>query len=265
MSTATIRSGQPRLVGDAVTIAWRNILNLRRNPTVLVFSTIQPIIFVLLFRYVFGGAIQLKGQFSSVPYVDYLMPGVFAQTIVFGGMQTGVGLADDMGRGLIDRFRSLPMARSAVLIGRTSADLVRNVFVIALMVAVGFLVGFRVHTNVLGLLAGVGVMLTFSFALSWIFATVGMSIGNAEATQAASFPLAAPLIFASSAFLSPDSISVGWLRWWARNQPVSQVCDAVRHLVLGGPTTASVVKALLWSIGIVAVFAPIAVMRYRRT
>ncbi|MCU1345624.1 MAG: hypothetical protein JWL70_1890 [Acidimicrobiia bacterium] len=264
MSAPVLSSDKPSLVGDALTITWRNLLNMRRNPTVLIFSTVQPVIFVLLFRYVFGGSIKLGGAYRDVPYVDYLMPGVFAQTIVFGATQTGVGLADDLRKGLIDRFRSLPMARSAVLLGRTLADLVRNVFVIALMVGVGYLVGFRTQTNALGLLAGCGVMLVFSYSLLWVFATLGMIIGDPEATQAASFPLLAPLVFASAAFISPETISVKWLQFFARNQPVTQAIDAVRHLVLGGPTAAAVVRALAWSVGIVVVFAPLAVSRYRK-
>jgi ABC transporter DrrB family efflux protein len=247
-------------VADALTIAWRNLVNLRRSPQLLVFATIQPVIFVLLFRYVFGGAIQVTG----FRYVDFLMPGIFAQTITFGAINTGVGLAEDLNKGLIDRFRSLPMARSAVLIGRTVADIARNVFVITLMVIVGFMVGFRVHTNALGLIAGVALMLLFSFSLSWIFATIGLAIGNAEAAQAASFPILAPLTFASSAFVQTSSMP-GWLQGFAKHQPVTVTVDAVRALCLGGPTTGKVLAAVAWSVGIVAVFAPLAVRRYRNS
>ena len=266
-STAPSSASGPRLVADAVTVTWRNILNLRRNPQVLVFSTVQPVIFVLLFRYVFGGAINVgnvPGFPSPLKYVNYLMPGIFAQTITFGAVNTAVGLADDLNKGIIDRFRSLPMARSAVLIGRTLADLARNVFVVILMILVGFAVGFRYSTSFLGLVAGALVIFGFAFALSWVFATVGLYIGNAEAAQAASFPLLAPLTFASSAFVAVKNMP-GWLQPFARNQPVTVVIDAVRHLVLGGPTSAAVVKALAWIVGIVAVFAPLAVARYRRS
>src|SRR5262249_11588996 len=151
---------------DALTVTWRNLVGMTRNPQVLVFSTIQPIIFVLLFTYVFGGAIKIPGVDH---YVDYLMPGVFAQTVVFGSMQTGIALAEDLQKGLIERFQSLPMARSAVLAGRTLADLVRNVFVILIMVAVGFAVGWRIHTSVFQLIIGLLVMLLFAHSLSWIF------------------------------------------------------------------------------------------------
>src|SRR3977135_2208367 len=158
-------------VYDPKTIAWRNLITIRRLPQLLVFSLIQPVIFVLMFRYVFGGAIHIGGPF---PYVDYLMPGVFAQTVAFGAIQTGIGLAEDLHKGLIERFRSLPMARSAVLSGRTLADLTRNVFVMCLMVAIGYLVGFRIHTDVIGLVAGMAVMLLFGFSLTWLFAILGL-------------------------------------------------------------------------------------------
>jgi len=256
------RSALGWAVADTKTIAWRNLVTLRRLPQLLVFATVQPVIFVLMFRYVFGGAIHVSGR---IPYVDYLMPGVFAQTVAFGAIQTGVGLAEDLNKGLIERFRSLPMARSAVLAGRTLADLIRNVFVIALMLAVGYLVGFRVQTNALGLVAGMAVMLLFGFSLTWIFAIIGLSVSNAETAQAASFPILAPLVFASSAFVPVNSMP-GWLQAFAKNQPVSVAIDAVRSLVLGGQyaSTEKVLASLAWSIGIIAVFAPVAVRRYRR-
>lgn len=244
---------------DTLTIAGRNLMGMKRVPQVLVFSTIQPVLFVLMFRYVFGGAIQVPG----VDYVDYLMPGIFAQTIAFGSIQTGVGLAEDLGKGLIERFRSLPMARSAVLAGRTVADLARNLIVFSLMVAVGFLVGFRVHTGVVAFLAAVALLLAFAFALSWVFATLGLAVGNAEAAQAAAFPVLAPLVFASSAFV-PLEAQPGWLQVFSAHQPVTITVNAVRALVLGGPTLSLALQSLAWSVGIVAVFAPLAVRRYRR-
>jgi ABC-2 type transport system permease protein/oleandomycin transport system permease protein len=246
-------------VADTTAIAGRNLRAMFRVPQMIVFSTIQPVIFVLMFRYVFGGAIAVPG----VRYVDYLMPGIFAQTITFGAMQTGVGLAEDLGKGLIERFRSLPMARSAVLGGRTLADLARNSAVILLMVAVGYIVGFRIHTNPVAFVAGLVVLLAFSFSLSWVFALVGLSVPNAEAAQAASFPLIAPLVFASSAFV-PLSSMPGWLQAFASRQPVSVTVNAVRALSIGGPTLTPVLQSLAWSAGIVAVFAPLAVRRYRR-
>ncbi len=250
-------------IADTLAITWRNLIAMRRVPQVLVFSTIQPIIFVLMFRYVFGGAIKPGGIYSNVPYVDFLMPGIFAQTIAFGSIQTGVGLAEDLGKGLIERFRSLPMARSAVLAGRTLADLARNLFVISLMVGVGFLVDFRIHTNVAAFALAMLVLLTFAFALSWVFATVGLTMANAEAAQAAAFPIMAPLVFASSAFV-PLSSQPGWLQVFSAHQPVTITVNAARALVLGGPTAAPVLQSFAWSLGIVAVFAPLAIARYRR-
>lgn len=246
-------------VRDTLAIAQRNLTRLFRVPQLIVFSTVQPVLFVLMFRYVFGGAIDSGGD---VPYVDYLMPGIFVQTVAFGAINTGVGLAEDMGSGLIERFRALPMARSAVLAGRTLADMVRNLFVIILMVAIGFLVGFRVHTNAWGLLAAMGLMLAFGFALSWLFALIGMATANAESAQAASFPILLPLTFASSAFVPLESMP-GWLQAFARNQPVTHAVDAARALLLGGPTAAKVASSLLWSLAFLVVFAPLAVRRYR--
>jgi ABC-2 type transport system permease protein/oleandomycin transport system permease protein len=246
-------------VADTVAVAGRNLRAMLRVPQTIVFSTVQPIIFVLMFRYVFGGAISVPG----VDYVDYLMPGIFAQTITFGAMNTGVGLAEDLHKGLIERFRSLPMARSAVLGGRTLADLVRNVLVVLLMVVVGYMVGFRIHTNPVAFLAGLLVLLAFAFSLSWLFALVGLGAANAEAAQAASFPLLAPLVFASTAFVPLHSMP-GWLQAFASRQPVSVTVNAVRALSIGGPTVTPVLQSLAWSVGIVAVFAPLAVSRYRK-
>jgi len=258
---APVAAGNTRntVVADAISITWRNLRSMMRTPEVVVFSTIQPVIFVLMFRYVFGGAIKVPG----VPYVDFLMPGVFVQTVVFGATNTAVGLAQDMQTGIIERFRSLPMARSAVLAGRTLADLVRNVFVVAIMFLIGFAVGFRVHTNVLCLFAAVGLVLLFALAFSWVFALIGLGVRNAEAAQAASFPLLAVLVFASSAFVPLGSMP-GWLQVYSRHQPVSNTVEAVRALVLGGPTMRPVLIALAWMIGILAIFTTLAVDRYRR-
>jgi ABC transporter DrrB family efflux protein len=249
-----------RVVRDTFAITQRNLIGYRRVPQLLVFSTIQPVIFVLMFRYVFGGAIRLPGP---IPYVDYLMPGIFVQAVVFGAIATAIGLAADVKSGLMERFHALPMARSAVLTGRTIADLARNVFVVILMMAVGFLVGWRIHTNVLGLLGGAALVLLFGYAMSWIFATVGLAVGDPETAQAAAFPVLAPLVFASSAFVSPESMP-GWLQVFARNQPVSATAEAVRALTIGGPTASDVWRAVAWCVGILVVFAPIAVRLYRR-
>src|SRR5439155_13235491 len=161
-------------ISDAIALWQRNLIGLRRTPQTIVFSTLQPVIFVLLFRYVFGGAVS---QTLTVPYVDYLMPGIFCQMVVFGAMLTAVGLAADLKSGMLERFHSLPMSRSAVLAGRTTADLTRNFFVVILVSIAGFIVGFRIHTNVFGFLAGMGLVLLFGYALSWVFATVGLAVG----------------------------------------------------------------------------------------
>jgi ABC-2 type transport system permease protein/oleandomycin transport system permease protein len=255
------RSAFAWAVADTITVTWRNLVTLRRLPQMLIFSLVQPVIFVLMFRYVFGGAIRI----DHGSYVNYLMPGVFAQTVAFGAIQTGIGLAEDLHKGLIERFRSLPMARSAVLSGRTLADLTRNVFVMFLMVAIGYLVGFRVQTGIIGLLAGMAVMLFFGFSLTWIFAIIGLSTTNAETAQAASFPILAPLVFASSAFVVVGTMP-GWLQGFAKYQPLSIAIDASRSLMLGGfySSPGKVLASFAWSVGIIAVFAPLAVRRYRR-
>jgi ABC-2 type transport system permease protein/oleandomycin transport system permease protein len=248
-------------VSDALAVARRNLIGLFRVPTTLVFSTVQPVIFVVMFRYVFGGAIE---DIPGVRYVDFLMAGIFVQTVTFGATNTGIGLAIDLQTGLMERFRSLPMARSAVLAGRALADVVRNLFVITLMVIVGFLVGFRVHTGVVPFLGAIALLLVFGLAMSWVMALIGLRTGNAEAAQAASFPLMAVLVFASSAFVSTATMP-GPLRAYADHQPITATVDAVRALVIGGPTAGKVLVALLWAAGITIVFSTLAVRRYRRS
>ena len=243
---------------DVGYMTWRNLLTIRRLPQLLVFATIQPLLFVLMFRYVFGGSIQVPG----VDYVYYLMPGIFAQVVAFGAVQTAVGLAEDRNKGLVERLRSLPMARYAVLAGRTLADLVRNVFVVTLMLGVGFAVGFRLQTNVPKLLLGMAVLLAFGYSLSWIFAWVGLSVPNAETAQAAAFPVLLPLVFASSAFVSTANMP-DWLAAFAEHQPVTAAVDAMRALVLGGAWGADVLASLAWTAGILLVFVPLSIKRYR--
>lgn len=243
---------------DVAFMTWRNLLTILRLPQLLVFATIQPLLFVLMFRYVFGGSIRIPG----VNYVNYLMPGIFAQVVAFGAVQTAVGLAEDRNRGLVERLRSLPMARYALLAGRTLADLVRNVFVVTLMLGIGFAVGFRLQTDVPKLLLGMAVLLLFGFSLSWIFAWVGLSVPNAETAQAAAFPVLLPLVFASSAFVSTASMP-DWLATFAEHQPVTAAVNAMRALVLGGPWGAEVLASLAWTAGILLVFVPLAIHRYR--
>ena len=246
-------------VSDALAVTQRNLIAYTRIPEMMVFSSIQPIMFVLLFRYVLGGAIHPVGY----TYVGYLMPGIFVQTVCFGAMSTGIGLAEDLGKGLIERFRSLPMARSAVLAGRTTADLCRNVFVVLLMTVVGVAVGFRSGTGFFPFMGGVFLLLAFAYALSWGSALIGLSARNAETAQAMAFPLLFPLTFASSAFAPVNSMP-GWLQVFVRNQPVTVVIDACRHLMVVGPQPGSTWKALAWIVGMLAVFGPLAVRKYRR-
>jgi ABC-2 type transport system permease protein/oleandomycin transport system permease protein len=250
------------VVSDAVQMTKRNLLRYLRLPNLLVFSTVQPVMFVLLFSYVFGGAI--KGALPpGTKYVDYLMAGIFVQATIFGSMQTGVGLADDLAKGMIDRFRSLPMARSAVLAGRTLSDTVRNAFVVLLMSGVGLLIGFRFHGGFVPSVAGLGLTVLFGFAFSWISALIGMSVRDPEAAQAAGFIWVFPLIFASSAFV-PVQTMPGWLQAFSRNNPITHVINAIRALIQGGPVWHALWLSLAWIIGILLVFVPLAVSRYRR-
>ena len=258
-SGQSLRSRLYWALADGLVLAKRNLVQIPRIPELLVFATIQPVMFVLLFRYVFGGAIDVGSQ----SYVNYLMAGIFAQTVAFGSMTTGIGLAEDLSRGLIDRFRSLPMARSAVLVGRTIADLVRNMFVVAVMLAVGLLVGFRPGGGATGWVAAIGLLLLLSFAFSWIAATIGLLVRNVEAVQPASFVWLFPLTFASSAFV-PTSSMPGWLRAFAERQPITQVVDAVRGFLLDEPVGSAGWQALAWCVGMLLVFVPLAVSLYRR-
>jgi ABC transporter DrrB family efflux protein len=248
------------VVADAAAVTKRNLYRYIRVPTLLLFSTIQPVMFVLLFTYVFGGSIQVPGVDK---YVDYLIPGILAQTVIFGSTQTGVALAEDLSRGMIDRFRSLPMARSAVLAGRTLSDTVRNLFVVLLMVLVGTLVGFRFHAGVLPAVGAVLLAVMFGLAFSWISAFIGMSVRDVESAQAAGFVWVFPLVFASSAFVSVENMP-GWLQAFAEINPITKVVDALRALCLGGPTAIPVLQALAWIVAILLVFVPLAVSRYRR-
>jgi ABC-2 type transport system permease protein/oleandomycin transport system permease protein len=232
----------------------------------LFFSTLQPIMFVLLFRYVFGGAISAG---PGITYIDFLMAGIFVQSVAFGGIGTAVGLADDLQKGLIERFRALPMARSAVLAGRTTADVVRNVFVLLLMTGVGWLVGFDFPRGALPFIAGAALILLFAYAMLWFFAVVGLIAPNSETAQVMAFPVLFPLIFASPAFVRLSSLP-GWLRAFASHQPVGAVIQASRALMIGGravggSTTGHVLEAVAWCAGFFAVLIPLAVWRYRKT
>ena len=244
---------------DSLAVAKRNIIALTRRPQLLGFATIQPVLFVLMFRYVFGGSIHIPG----VSYTNYLMAGIFVQTVMFGAQNTAIGMAEDLRNGLIERFRSLVMAPSAVLGGRVLADAVRNLFVIVLMVGVGCLVGFRIQTNMAALAAATGILLLFGFAISWVTALLGLAAKSAEAAGAAALPLTVLLGFPSSAFLLTRNLP-GPLRAYADHQPLTATVNSIRSLLLGGPTASHALAAIIWCLGIVAVFAPLAVLRYRR-
>lgn len=260
-STVDIRHNTIRnIVGDAMVVTKRNLLKYPRVPALLAFSTIQPVMFVLLFVFVFGGAIQIPGT----SYVDFLIPGIMVQTSLFGSTQTGIGIATDMNLGMVDRFRSLPMARSAVLVGRTLSDSVRNLFVVLLMVVVGSLVGFRFHAGFIPALGAVAIAVLFGFTFSWISANIGLWVKEVESAQAASFIWIFPLTFASSAFV-PVATMPGWLQAWAKFNPVTNAVDAIRALVLGGPTATPVLRSVVWIIVLLLVFVPLAIRQYRRT
>lgn len=249
------------VIRDTIVVMRRNLLKYVRVPTLLVFSTIQPIMFVLLFAFVFGGAIQLPG----IDYIDFLMAGIFVQTVVFGSTNTGIGLAEDMNKGLIDRFRSLPMSRSAVLAGRTLSDSVRNFFVVMLMVVVGYVIGFNFQNGFVNAVLAIALVMLFGYAFNWISATIGLAIKDVESVQAASFIWLFPLTFASSAFV-PIETMPDWLAWFARNNPVTHAVNGARYLILGEPWgfPEDPLKAFAWSVVLLGIFIPLAVGRYRR-
>lgn len=247
-------------MSDTAILTKRSLLHIPRNPELLVFATIQPIMFVLLFRYVFGGAIQVPG----ISYVNFLMAGIFVQTVAFGAMTTGIGLAEDLHTGLIDRFRSLPMSRLAVLAGRTVTDLLRNFFVVIVMLLVGLAVGFRPDGGLFDWIAGGILLLLFSFSFSWIGATIGLLVRNVEAVQSAGFIWLFPLTFASSAFV-PVASMPGWLQAFAENQPFTKVVDAMRAFILDQPVGSDGWIAYAWCLGVLFVFVPLAVSIYHRT
>jgi ABC transporter DrrB family efflux protein len=260
-----LKRPSPRAVRSAVTdtavVTGRNLRHFIRQPDLLTFSTIQPVLFVLLFVYVFGGAVG-RSLPHGVAYVDFLLPGIFVQSVTFGASQTAVGLSEDLQRGVVDRFRSMPMARSAVLAGRTVADLVRNILIIFLMIAVGYLVGFRFHGGVAGAVGCIAVVAAFGFALSWIFAFVALTVRGAEAAQTAGFVVIFPLVFASSVFV-PVSTFPDWLQAFAKINPVTVTANAARSLAFYG-TPASPGAAAAWIGGLLAVFISLSVWRYRR-
>jgi ABC-2 type transport system permease protein/oleandomycin transport system permease protein len=248
-----------RLVSDTLVVAERNLVRLPRAPDLLLAFTVQPVMFVLLFVYVFGGAISTPGY----AYVDFLIPGIIVQNIAFGGFVTALGLNEDLSKGLIDRFRSLPMARAAVLAGRTLADVVTNLLSIAVLLATGLIIGFSFDASALEVLGGIGLMLLFGYAFSWVFALLGLLVSSPEAANSVGFIAVFPLTFISSAFVPVQSMPAA-LRWFAEINPFTIMVDAMRSLWIGAPAGNNVWGAVVWSLVILAVFAPLAVARYRR-
>jgi ABC-2 type transport system permease protein len=244
---------------DTLVLARRSLLRIPRQPDLLLGFTVQPVMFVLLFVYVFGGAIETPG----FDYVDFLMPGIIVQSIAFGGFVTALGLAEDLKKGLIDRFRSLPMSRSAVVTGRIVADIGTNVVQLAVIIGVGLAVGFSFATGAPDIIAGIALLFLIGIAFSWVFALIGLSASSPEASNAYGFTILFPVTFVSSAFVPVDSMP-GWLQPVAEYNPFTTMVDAIRALFLGTPAGSDVWAAVAWSVGIVAVFAPLAVWRYRR-
>jgi ABC-2 type transport system permease protein/oleandomycin transport system permease protein len=248
-----------RFVSDTLIIAERNLVRLPRAPELLIGFTIQPIMFVLLFRYVFGGAIRTPGY----SYVDFLIPGIIVQNTAFGGFATALGLNEDVSKGLIDRFRSLPMSRAAVLGGRTLADVATNSLSITILLVTGVIIGFGFQTSFLHAAAGILLLLLFGYGFSWFLAFIGLIVKSPESVNSVGFIAVFPLTFISSAFVPVASMPDG-LRQFAEVNPFTIIVDAMRHLWLGAPAGDSVWGAVVWSIAIVAVFGPLAVARYRR-
>jgi ABC-2 type transport system permease protein/oleandomycin transport system permease protein len=230
-----------------------------RAPDLLLAFTVQPIMFVLLFAYVFGGAIPTPGH----SYIDFLIPGILVQTMSFGGFVTAMGIAEDLRKGLIDRFRSLPMSRSAVLAGRTLSDIATNTISIAVMLIVGVIIGFGFSTPFLHVVLGILILLLFGYAFSWVFAFIGLTSSSPEAAQSLGFIVIFPLTFISSAFVPPETMPAA-LQWFAEWNPFSITVNAIRALFIGDPAGNTIWGAIAWSLAIAAVFAFLAVAKYKR-
>ena len=248
-----------RLVSDTLVLAERNLVRLPRAPDLLLAFTVQPIMFVLLFVYVLGGAISTPGYDD---YVDFLIPGIIVQNVAFGGFTTALGLNEDLKKGLIDRFRSLPMARPAVLAGRTLADVVTNALTLVTLVVTGLIVGFSFDASAGEIALGVLLLLVFGYAFSWVFALLGMLVSSPESANAVGFTVIFPLTFISSAFVPVESMPSA-LEWFAEVNPITIVVDAMRALWLGAPAGNAIWGAFVWAAVILAIFAPLAVRRYR--
>ena len=252
-------SGAAYGLTDMWVLASRSVKRIARQPDLAVGFTVQPIMFVLLFVYVFGGAISTPGY----SYVEYLIPGILVQSIVFGGFVTALGLSDDLKKGLMDRFRSLPMSRSAVLTGRTLADISTNAVQLVVMLAVGLAVGFRFTTETPAILGGIGLLFLIGYASSWVFAFIGLTASSPEAANAIGFTVLFPVTFVSSAFVPVDTMP-SWLQPIARHNPFTTMVNAIRHLFIAYPVGNDVWLAALWSVALVILFGALAILRYRR-
>jgi ABC transporter DrrB family efflux protein len=244
---------------DTYVLAKRSFLRIPRQPDLLIGFTVQPVMFVLLFVYVLGGAIETPG----FDYVDFLMPGIIVQSMAFGGFVTALGLAEDVKKGLIDRFRSLPMWSPAVVTGRIFADIVTNVIQLVVMFSVGIAVGFWFKTGVLEVVSGIALLLLIGYAFSWVFAFIGLLASSPEASNAYGFTIIFPLTFVSSAFVPVDTMP-SWLEPIAENNPFTTMVDAARALFIDTPAGNDVWGALVWCLAIIAVFGPLSAWRYRR-
>jgi ABC-2 type transport system permease protein len=255
---------------DSLVVAKRNLLRMMRIPEVVIFGLVQPIMFVVLFSYVFGGSVNVGGSFSAADYREFLMGGIFAQTVTFATAGAGAGISDDMNKGLIDRFRSLPMARGAVLTGRTLADLVQTALTVVVLAVVGLLVGWRVHNGIPKMFAAFGLLLLLGYAFSWIGALIGLSVRTPEAATSGGLIWLFPVTFVSNAFVSPENMTP-WLRHVAEWNPFSATVQAARSL-FGNPGVVRsdafpmehpVWASLMWSVIIIVVFRTYAVRKYR--
>jgi ABC-2 type transport system permease protein len=269
---STVGARISRAVSNGLLVTKRNMYTLMRVPTVFIFELVQPVMFVLLFRFIY----QNQLAHLPVPYVQFLMPGIFVQNAIFGATTTAIGLAEDMKKGIIDRFRSLPMARSAVLFGRTTFDLTKNFLLVSMVIVIGYLVGFRFQNGLLNAVGLLLLVLSVGFTFSWISACIGLALKEVEAVQAASFTWIFPVVFVSSAFV-PVAGMASFLQVVARNNPVTQWCNLARYLALGNQGILDfathqpidtfhglLVKSVLWIAGLLLVFVPIAIRLYRK-
>lgn len=249
-------------IKDTLVIAKRNLLKFIRLPRLIVFSTIQPLMFLFLFNYVFGGAVTALPP-GADNYTNFLLPGLIIQVVLFGTSQTTVGLAEDFSKGIIDRFRSLPMSNIAVIAGRILADSTRSLFIVILMIIAGYIIGFRFQTGLIDAITAVIIAVSFGFTFQWISAFIGASVAEPETAQVAGFIWLFPLVFASSVFVPPQTMP-DWLRVFAENQPITVTVDAIRYFALGIGSIDSLWKALAWMIGIILIFAPLSAIAFRK-